>query len=594
MKKRLLSIVLSLCMVLALMPQMVFAENGDTSELQNLLNGGGTVTMEKDYTITSTLKVNNIVTLDLNGHVIKMTGDGSVINVGSNGNLTLKDSKSEAGHSGDDASLPAGGVITNDYPGAEGIGVHVYGGSFTMNGGTIYKCHMDIGGGGGVRVEKYGRFTMTGGAICDCSARKGGGVDVTESRFTMTGGAIYGCSAKNEGGGGVYVADSRFTMTGGTIYDCLAEDFGDAVTVNIDSIVDANGGTIKGTVFSYGRIQNTATDGGCTRFYDEVTNATTSLGDHGTISGGIYYGGISGGGTVEDTYHTVSFDLNGGSGSIPKQWFVNIDTAQALEPVAPTREGYEFAGWYLDEELKTPYDFESEVKDNITLYAGWKEEKITLTVPFTTTVEVSGNASPGETTFNLEVVDSHGNELQPNDYNVEITASVETDGAGDYNGNLTFTGTASAILRMFDNERDEYGYIYVKQAGVNDSNWDVDEAAWGLFHRSVVDLSDEEVEPSPIYIFPAVKDGTSYSVEYGENGVDKMTFVNKYARSAVDPSDSEGTTNGEADKDSKADAEDSVKTGDNANLTLWIALMLLAGAGITGTTIYTKRKRTNE
>ena len=214
---------------------------------------------------------------------------------------------------------------------------------------------------------------------------------------------------------------------------------------------------------------------------------------------------------------------------------------------------------------------------------------ITLTVPFTTTVEVSGNASPGETTFNLEVVDFQGNELQPNDYNVKITASVETDGAGDYNGNLTFTGTASAILRMFDKERDEYGYIYVKQAGVNDSNWDVDEAAWGLFHRSVVDLSDEEVEPSPIYIFPAVKDGTSYSVEYGENGVDKMTFVNKYASSAVDPSDSEGTTNGDSD----SNADKTAKTGDDTNLALWLALMLLSGAGITGVTAYTRRKRTN-
>ncbi len=213
-----------------------------------------------------------------------------------------------------------------------------------------------------------------------------------------------------------------------------------------------------------------------------------------------------------------------------------------------------------------------------------------VTVPFTTTVEVSGNASPGKTTFNLEVVDSQGNELQPNDYNVEITASVETDGAGDYNGNLTFTGTASAILTMFDNERDGYGYIYVKQAGVNDSNWDVDEAAWGLFHRSVVELSDEEVEPSPIYIFPAVKDGTSYSVEDGENYVDKMTFVNKYASSAVDPSDSEGTTNGDSD----SNADKTAKTGDDTNLVLWLALMLLSGAGITGVTAYTRRKRTNE
>ena len=73
-----------------------------------------------------------------------------------------------------------------------------------------------------------------------------------------------------------------------------------------------------------------------------------------------------------------------------------------------------------------------------------------------------------------------------------------------------------------------------------------------------------------------------------------MTFVNKYASSAVDPSDSEGTTNGDSDNDSKADAEDSAKTGDDANLALWLALMLLSGAGITGVTAYTRRKRTNE
>ena len=561
-KRRLLSILLTLCMVLALMPQMVFAEEGTATELQNMLNGGDTVKLEKDYAIDTTLEVNGTVTLDLNGYTISMIGIHSMIKVRSGGNLTLHDSRPTATHT--DVSLPAGGVITReDRLDGLGGGVSVDRGSFTMNGGTIYNCSAYTGG--GVSVGE-GSFTMNGGTIANCSAQYTGGVVVGGGSFTMNGGVIYGCSAKLQG---------------------------DAVFSNIVSNIYANGGTIKGTVDSCGKILNTATDGGCTRFYDEVTNDTTST-DHGTISGGIYYGGISGGGTVEGKYHIVSFKLNGGSGSISKQWFVNIDTAQALEPVAPTREGYEFTGWYLDEELKTPYDFESEVKDNITLYAGWEEEKITLTVPFTTTVEVSGNASPGETTFNLEVVDFQGNELQPNDYNVKITASVETDGAGDYNGNLTFKGTASAILKMFDKERDECGCIYVKQAGVNDSNWDVDEAAWGLFHRSVVDLSDEEVEPSPIYIFPAVKDGTSYSVEYGENGVDKMTFVNKYARSAVDPSDSEGTTNGEADKDSKTDAEDSAKTGDDTNLALWLALMILAGAGITGTAVYTRRKRTNE
>ena len=352
-----------------------------------------------------------------------------------------------------------------------------------------------------------------------------------------------------------------------------------------DQVTNRGGGRISGGTFN-GAVNN----------YDGVIiggtfNQTVYSDNIGMIEGGVFYGGISGGGDINSSCCSVTFK-NEGSDYAVEIVKKGSKAAKPIEPDAP--EGMVFASWYLDEELKTPYDFESEVKDNITLYAGWEEEKITLTVPFTTTVEVSGNASPGETTFNLEVVDFQGNELQPNDYNVKITASVETDGAGDYNGNLTFKGTASAILKMFDKERDECGCIYVKQAGVNDSNWDVDEAAWGLFHKSVVELSDEEVEPSPIYIFPAVKDGTSYSVEYGENGVDKMTFVNKYASSAVDPSDSEGTANGDSESNPKADAENSAKTGDDTNLALWLALMILAGAGIAGTTVYTRRKRTNE
>ena len=67
MRKKILSVMLTICMVLALMPQMVFAENDDTTELQGKLTAGGTVTLSKDYTIDTTLNVNNTVTLDLNG-----------------------------------------------------------------------------------------------------------------------------------------------------------------------------------------------------------------------------------------------------------------------------------------------------------------------------------------------------------------------------------------------------------------------------------------------------------------------------------------------------------------------------------------------
>lgn len=407
---------------------------------------------------------------------------------------------------------------------------------------------------------------------------------------TISGGTFNG-QVKNEGtiNGGIFngtVYSAQGTITNGIFNGKVTNGSYGTISGGTfkDQVTNSTGGRISGGTFN-GAVDNH--DGviiGGT-FNQPVYSESLAM-----IKGGVFYRGISGDFDIDSSHCSVTFKNEGSDYAVE----IVEKGSKATVPDEPTKDGYKFTGWYTDEALNNLYNFDMPVNDELILYAGWEEEKITLTVPFTTTVEVSGNASPGETTFNLEVVNSQGNELQPNDYNVEITASVETDGAGDYNGNLTFTGTASAILRMFDKERDEYGYIYVKQAGVNDSNWDVDEAAWGLFHRSVVDLSDEEVEPSPIYIFPAVKDGTSYSVEYGENGVDKMTFVNKYARSAVDPSDSEGTTNGDSDNDSKADTEDSAKTGDDTNLALWLALMLLAGAGITGTTIYTRRKRTNE
>lgn len=364
MKKRILSILLTLCMVLMLVPATAFAEGGISHDGWTELTKGilesnykdnsyyslpsGNYYLGEDISVDKTVRigdrVNSVdVTLDLNGYAINMinasgTSSYPVIEVVKVGNLTLHDSRPTATHT--DVSLPAGGVITReDRLEGGGGGVSVDGGSFTMNGGTIYNC----------------------------SANTAGGVSVNSS-FTMNGGAIYGCNAKSSVGGGVRVDGGSFTMNGGVIYGCSAKLHGDAVASNRVSNIYANGGTIKGTVDSAGKILNTATDGGCTRFYDEVTNDTVST-DSGIISGGIYYGGISGDGTVEGTYHTVSFDLNGGSGSIPKQWFVNIDTAQALEPVAPTREGYEFAGWYNGD---TKYDFTQNVTENITLTAHWE------------------------------------------------------------------------------------------------------------------------------------------------------------------------------------------------------------------------------
>ena len=75
--------------------------------------------------------------------------------------------------------------------------------------------------------------------------------------------------------------------------------------------------------------------------------------------------GTGSGGTVR---YSVSFETNGGqkisSQNVMKNGF-------AKEPEAPKKDGFDFAGWYTDKELKTKYDFSSKVTKSFTLYAAW-------------------------------------------------------------------------------------------------------------------------------------------------------------------------------------------------------------------------------
>lgn len=67
---------------------------------------------------------------------------------------------------------------------------------------------------------------------------------------------------------------------------------------------------------------------------------------------------------------TVRFESNGGN-MIASQNVVIGQTA--TQPANPTRDLYQFTGWYTDEALTALYDFSTPVTGNITLYAGWKQ-----------------------------------------------------------------------------------------------------------------------------------------------------------------------------------------------------------------------------
>lgn len=248
MKKRLLSLLLILCLCAALLPAMVLAEDNVTivtteDQLKNAIEKGGAIQLGKEITLNATLVINNnTVILDLNGNVLraKSLTFGAIRVTGSNASLTLTDNSNEKN-----------GKIFGFILDGVGGGVYVEGGSFIMNGGTIDSC-AGMGGGGGVYLTNGASFTMNGGTIKGCTAQNnasGGGVYVNSGcTFMMEGGAIDLCRSVRKAGGGVYAAGT-FIMSGGKIRSCCTEEGepadGGGVYVATSGKFEMSGGSIE-------------------------------------------------------------------------------------------------------------------------------------------------------------------------------------------------------------------------------------------------------------------------------------------------------------------------------------------------------------
>lgn len=69
-----------------------------------------------------------------------------------------------------------------------------------------------------------------------------------------------------------------------------------------------------------------------------------------------------------ETFYTVSFDFDGGIGNVSDLRIAEGKTATA--PENPTKEGFEFDGWYNGD---VKFDFATPITSDLTLKAHWKE-----------------------------------------------------------------------------------------------------------------------------------------------------------------------------------------------------------------------------
>ncbi len=104
-----------------------------------------------------------------------------------------------------------------------------------------------------------------------------------------------------------------------------------------------------------------------------VDNNGSSVGGGGSGGGGGGSGGGGGGGSAVQTC-TLTFDTNGGNAI--KAVSKTAGDVVKLGGYAPTREGWEFDGWYADKELKNKIT-EIKLDSNKTVYAAWRQEGAT-------------------------------------------------------------------------------------------------------------------------------------------------------------------------------------------------------------------------
>ncbi len=299
MKKRMLAVVLVLCMVLAMIPAAFAADEGDIPETAVYLNGtsgndeaDGTTAENAVKTLDKALElakdqencviyITGMVTISgetaLNGVTFRrgedFTGKLFLLS-GSDKKLTLTNVTVDGGQvkgvqggmiqvsGGATLEIGEGTNLVNNY----GTAIEAYNSTVNMTGGKISNnqalAYSALGCGGGMYLQNSDA-NLTGGEISDNYAvLSGGAISCFASRVTLDGTVIQN-NISGERGGAIYIEgysgiETSFTMISGSVIDNGTEAgqgggiYAEQMTPEDNTSVVIRGGTIAGNVFNLG------------------------------------------------------------------------------------------------------------------------------------------------------------------------------------------------------------------------------------------------------------------------------------------------------------------------------------------------------
>ena len=326
------------------------------------------------------------------------------------------------------ASFTMEGGVISGCSAMSGGGISASGGTVRITGGRIENCKASERGGGLFVKGHADQISVLDAAISGCEAKRGGGVAMIgfaelelgeNARITgckaTNGAAIYmdleatqtanypGCFLYANGGqvdGSVYVGTNEFTGNAEIkITNAIDHTDGKPTTIFTGDVYcegDIRGGSFYGSVtaaipdnyLDWDIIKNFWSNISGGSFYKPVCT-------EGHVSGGTYYGGLTMGETAKlsgkpmntgtvindktnipnpnSTPVTVTYKYGKLDGIYAKQ--IVQAGEKAIEPDVPSRQGYQFTDWYLDD---TKYDFNAAVTGDMTLTAQWTLDRYTI------------------------------------------------------------------------------------------------------------------------------------------------------------------------------------------------------------------------
>lgn len=185
---------------------------------------------------------------------------------------------------------------------------------------------------------------------------------------------------------------------------------------------------------------------------------------------------------------------------------------------------------------------------------------IRIEVPFKFTVKKTGEMDPGKETFKF-ALERFG---ATTEYTV-VQDTVETEGEKTYDGKFVFTISANQAGNLSE------GFV-IRQVKGNAEGWTYDETkfyAMPMFADTYTNVAG----------WRFLKYDENAELDYN-NPIEEIGFTNSYnAKKPVTPP--------------APQKPESPKTGDSNMAGLWIALLFVSAASLTGTTLYSRKKRAN-